>query len=90
MPTNPAVLYKTARVPWWISLLDGRHKYIRTLVKGEVEELYDLDNDPQELVNLAMNPAYREKLERLRAAMIAELRRTDAGLVENLPPTATK
>ena len=90
VPTDPAVLYKTAGVPWWISLLDGRHKYIRTLVKGEVEELYDLDNDPQELVNLAMNPAYREQLKSLRASMIAELDRTGAGLVENLPPTATK
>jgi N-sulfoglucosamine sulfohydrolase len=30
------------------------------------EELYDLKNDPDELVNVAKNPQYRETLERLR------------------------
>lgn len=90
VPTDPEVLYKTAKVPWWISLLDGRHKYIRTLVEGEVEELYDLDNDPEEQINLAMKPQHQELLKRLRAAMISELRRTDAGLVDNLPATATE
>ncbi|MEO2013449.1 MAG: sulfatase-like hydrolase/transferase [Fuerstiella sp.] len=89
VPTDPEVLYKTARVPWWISLLDGRHKYIRTLVKGEVEELYDLEKDPEELVNLAMKPKHRQLLKRLRAATLAELRRTEAGLVESLPATGT-
>ena len=37
VPTDPEILYKTAKVPWWVSLMSGRHKYIRTLVEGEVE-----------------------------------------------------
>ena len=89
VPTDPKVLYATAKVPWWVSLMQGRHKYIRTLVKDEVEELYDLENDPEELVNLALDPQHLDKLRALRAATIAELRRTDAGMVDNLPPFST-
>src|SRR5262249_14846208 len=39
-------------VPWWIFLRQGKYKYIRTLVADQIEELYDLEADPQELKNL--------------------------------------
>ena len=89
IPTDPEVLYKTAKVPWWVSLLEGRHKYIRTLVQDEVEELYDLESDPEELNNLALDPAHLDKLRAMRAATLTELRRTDAGMVDNLPDFST-
>ena len=89
VPTDLALLYETAKVPWWVSLMEGRHKYIRTLVEGEVEELYDLENDPEELTNLALDPKYSEKLKTMRDDTIAELRRTDAGMVDGLPTTST-
>ena len=89
VPTDPEVLYKTANVPWWISLLRGRYKYIRTLVEGEVEELYDLKTAPEELVNLALKPEHLERLRKMRAETLAELRRTDAGLVDSLPSFST-
>ncbi len=89
IPTDESILLATAKVPWWISLADGDFKYIRTLVEGEVEELYDLKSDPEELVNLAFKPAYLNKLRQMRAATIAELRRTNAGMVENLPAFST-
>ena len=75
-------------VPWWVSLREGDLKYIRTLIEGEVEELYNLKDDPEELTNLARNSAHREKVLELRKKTIAELRRTDAGMVDVLPKPA--
>ncbi|MFV1965642.1 MAG: sulfatase-like hydrolase/transferase [Pirellulaceae bacterium] len=73
-------------VPWWVFLRQGRFKYIRTLVENQIEELYDLQNDPEELNNLALDPRHAKRLVEMRQATIAELRRTGAGLVDNLPP----
>ncbi len=72
-------------VPCWVFLRQGRYKYIRTLVDDEIEELYDLENDPEELANLALKPAYRKLLEDYRRRLIAELKRTGAGMAEKLP-----
>ena len=55
------------------------------MVENEVEELYDLQADPEELDNLAMNPKFRDTVLCLRAATIAELRRTNAPIVDRLP-----
>ena len=60
-----------------------------TLVEGEVEELYNLEADPEELNNLALDPKYLTKLREMRAATLAELKRTDAGLVHNLLELST-
>tara|TARA_B100001123_G_scaffold281354_1_gene313331 strand:+ start:2331 stop:3821 length:1491 start_codon:yes stop_codon:yes gene_type:complete len=73
-------------IPWWVSLRTERHKYIRWLVYGEIEEMYDLENDPEELVNLALEPDHHEQLARLRHMTIDELRRTEAGMADHLPP----
>lgn len=75
-------------VPWWVMLRDGSFKYIRYLIPGEVEELYDLKADPDELRNLAAEPAQAARLERLRARTIEELRRTEAGFADRMPRTA--
>jgi len=72
-------------VPWWIFLRQGRYKYIRTLVEGEIEELYDLQTDPAELTNLAIDPRRQAVLVDYRRRLIAELERTDAGMVDKLP-----
>ena len=87
IPTGEA-LTVTAEVPWYALLRDGKYKYIRTFVAGEVEEVYDLDADPEELVNLALKPEHQALLVRLRERAIAELRRTNAGFVDTMPPTA--
>ena len=73
-------------IPWWVSLRTGNYKYIRWLVHGEIEEFYDLENDPEELENLALEPECHEQLARLRQQTVDELRRTEAGMVDNLPP----
>jgi arylsulfatase A-like enzyme len=76
-------------VPWWVFLREGRYKYIRTLVKDQIEELYDLENDPEELQNLALEPDYADRLRDMRQATVAELRRTNAGFVDHLPSIKT-
>jgi arylsulfatase A-like enzyme len=70
-----------------VLLRDGRYKYIRTLVAGEPEELYDLEADPEELVNLALGAEHAERLIELRARAIEQLRATNAGFVEHMPPS---
>lgn len=84
VPTGQA-LYRSG-VPWWISLREGHLKYIRTLVANETEELYDLRGDPEELTNLALDPAHGTTLGRMREATVAELRRTGAQMADRLPP----
>ncbi|MDA7921312.1 sulfatase-like hydrolase/transferase [Verrucomicrobiales bacterium] len=81
-------LYMSGDVPWWVSLVEADLKYIRTLVPGEPEELYDLTDDPAELVNLALDAKHSETVVRLRNATIAELKRNGAKLVETMPAVA--
>jgi arylsulfatase A-like enzyme len=50
------------------------------------EELYDLESDPAELTNVASRPENAELLKKLRAAAVAELKRTGAKMVSTLPP----
>jgi len=73
-------------VPWYVLLREGKYKYIRTLEEDEIEELYDLEADPDELNNLAYDDAHQPRLEEFRRKLVAELKRTDAPFVENLPP----
>ncbi|MDF1812685.1 MAG: sulfatase-like hydrolase/transferase [Verrucomicrobiales bacterium] len=81
-------LYAKGVVPWWVSLVVGEWKYIRTLVPGEPEELYHIGNDPDELDNLALNSEHRSRVLEMRAATIRELRRTGAEMVDTLPEVA--
>lgn len=81
-------LFRGNGVPWWVSLHDGRYKYVRTLIEGEIEELYDLESDPEELKNLALKKAHSDRVLKMRKATVAELKRTDTGMVKNLPEVA--
>ena len=72
-------------VPWYVSLRQGRYKYIRTLVDNEIEELYDIGSDPEELTNLAVGGEHGDQLKSLREATVAEMRRTGWKLVDQLP-----
>jgi arylsulfatase A-like enzyme len=72
-------------VPWYVMLRQGRYKYVRPLIK-DLEELYDMKKDPDELDNLAVKPEFADTLKRYRAAAIDELRRADAGFVDRMPP----
>lgn len=56
----------------WCALTDGKLKYIWFQCKGE-EQLFDLEKDPQESVDLSKNKKYRKQLGELRAAMAEHL-----------------
>ncbi len=72
-------------VPWYAFLRDGRYKYIRTFESDEIEELYDLQSDAEELENLAYDEAHRARLKEFRTRLVAELNRTGAPFVGHLP-----
>ena len=84
LPVDEKEMYSSG-VPWWIFLVKGRYKYIRTLIQDQIEELYDLESDPQELHNLAANPGHTARLRQFRLETINELRQKGAGIVDNLP-----
>lgn len=89
-PTGDKALYHGPGIPWYVMLAEGRFKYVRNLVAGETEELYDMQADPGELINLAHDPQHDALLRRLRNATVTELKRTDAGMVVNLPSVGTE
>ena len=84
IPTDETIS-NTAGIPWWLSVVSGRYKYIQTLIAGETAELYDLENDPKELHNLAHKAEYKETVAKMKALMISELKRTDCGFANKLP-----
>ena len=75
-----------SNVPWYVAVRFGNHKYIRYLWAGEIEELYDLAADPEELTNLAGRQEHAKKLAEMRKKLQEELRRTDAQFADSLPP----
>ena len=87
IPSGEALVV-TGNIPWYVLLRDGKFKYIRTLMKDETEELYDLHADPDELINLAKREEHQAFLGELRAKTVAELKRTDAAFAESMPETA--
>ena len=81
-------LFHGPGIPWYVMLASGDHKYVRNLIEGETEELYDLRRDPEELVNLAADPNQQDRLAKMRSEATAELRRTDAGFADRMPAVA--
>jgi N-acetylglucosamine-6-sulfatase len=63
--------------PAGIALRTERWKYVRYRPGGIEEVLYDLRNDPDEVHDLAADPAHRSVLEGLRTDMRAEMQRFD-------------
>jgi arylsulfatase A-like enzyme len=69
---------------WEKAYLNGGCNEIQSVFwnKKPVEELYDTENDPWEVNNLANNPEYKEVLERMRAANKTWVTRIyDAGFI---------
>lgn len=71
-------------VPMYTAVIQDSFKLIHYLDGESGEELYDLKNDPEELKNLIQEPGHAERIRRLRAAMKAELERTEAGFADSV------
>ena len=86
IPTKMKDMQHDGQVPWWVMLREGRFKYIRNLTAGEMEELYDLTADPEELHNLARQPAHRDQVESLRAKTLQALKDNAIPFADAMPP----
>jgi len=72
-------------IPWYAFVIKDRLKYIQTFVENEIPELYHIDNDPDELRNLALLPQYQQTVFGHQEMLKSELERTEARFVDNLP-----
>jgi hypothetical protein len=63
----------SADAPWYFMILVENYKYTRYAQPDCIEELYDLDADPEELDNLAVKKEYKDKLLEMRAACIQSI-----------------
>lgn len=75
--------------PWSLLLRRGKYKYVRWLVENEYEELYDLEADPAEQINLAAQSEHAGNLREFRRQLVAELQRTGADMANRLPQPNT-
>jgi len=51
-------------------------KYIRTPELNDIDELYNIKNDPTEMHNLALDPAYKKQLEKMQAELERQIKAT--------------
>lgn len=76
--------------PWYFMILREQFKYTRYAHPNRIEELYDLEKDPEELYNLAVKTEFRDKLREMRAACIQSLKDNGGAVfVDFLPPPRT-
>lgn len=75
--------------PWYFMILVENYKYTRYANPDRIEELYDLDKDPEELVNLAIKPQYKSKVLEMRAACIQSIKDNGGSVFADYMPTPT-
>lgn len=69
----------------WLMLRQGKYKYIRYIWTDYLEELYDLENDPDELINLAVKKDFHKLLGELRIKTEEEFKTKGASFIDLLP-----
>ena len=80
--------YAFPHTPTTLALREDRYKYIFYHGVWGVNELYDLETDPDEQFNLIDVPAYRQEANRMRQRLFQRLEET-GGMVIPLKPAGT-
>ena len=78
-------IFKRRDLYAWMMMRLEQYKYIRHFKDGIIEELYDLNEDPEELNNLAASHQHHELLKKLRIRMVEEMQKKDGDFVQYLP-----
>ena len=72
--------------PTVFALREGRFKFMYYHGLWDLNELYDLETDPQERTNLIESPAHRERVQAMQKKLFAELEAMGAADVKFQPP----
>jgi arylsulfatase A-like enzyme len=80
------IVYDRVGTRAWLMLRQGQYKYVRYIYPDYIEELYDLENDPDELQNLAVRKEHHARLAELREQLVKTFAAKGASFVEFLPP----
>ena len=75
--------------PWYFFINVKNFKYTRYANPDRFEELYDMDTDPEELVNLALLPQYKSKVLEMREACIQSIKDNGGAVFADLLPPPT-
>ena len=63
----------------------AERRFMGTIKEDCIEELYNLEKDPDELNNLAVDSQHHTLLKRLREKAVEEFRKKDGSFVDYLP-----
>ena len=74
----------------WMMLQTGKYKYVRYIYKDYLEELYDLETDPEELINLAVKAEFKPELRKMRNQLLNEFSKKDGQFLDLLPEPMEK
>ena len=69
----------------WLMMRKGPYKYVRYAVPDCIEELYQLEDDPDELDNLAVQKKYKSLLLELRMQAEQEFLKNDGDFINHMP-----
>jgi N-acetylglucosamine-6-sulfatase len=90
---RPSMLYEYywernfPQTPTVHAVREDRYKFIRYYGIWDVDELYDLQNDPAEMNNLIESPAHQQIAERMRTQLFATLEKTHGMQIPLFPDT---
>lgn len=83
------IVHKT-KIKAWMMLQTGKYKYVRYIYKDYIEELYDLENDPEELTNLAVKVEQKPLLRKFRKQLLKEFKKKNCQFLDLLPEPIEK